>query len=41
MYDGKVVRTLAGNDLTETNLIAAALNLGSAAPAARRLEVAT
>jgi len=27
MYDGRIVRTLAGDDLNETNLVSAALNL--------------
>jgi ribose transport system ATP-binding protein len=30
MYDGAVVRTLEGAELTETNIVAASLNLDSA-----------
>jgi ribose transport system ATP-binding protein len=30
MYDGAVVRTLEGNELTETNIVASSLNLDSA-----------
>ena len=31
-YDGAVVRTLEGADITERNLVASALNIGSTAP---------
>ena len=33
MYDGRIVRTLAGDDLNETNLVSAALNLPEQAAA--------
>lgn len=36
MYDGRIVRTLAGDDLNETNLVSAALNLPE--QAAKRTE---
>jgi ribose transport system ATP-binding protein len=34
MYDGRIVRELAGAELTETNIVASALNVDAAAPAA-------
>jgi ribose transport system ATP-binding protein len=34
MYDGQIVRELAGDDLTETNIVASALNIDTAASAA-------
>src|SRR6516164_4866072 len=33
MYDGRIVRELEGDELTETNIIASALNIDAAAPA--------
>jgi ribose transport system ATP-binding protein len=33
MYDGRIVRELQGDELTETNIIASALNIDAAAPA--------
>lgn len=33
MYDGRIVRELEGSELTETNIIASALNIDAAAPA--------
>jgi ribose transport system ATP-binding protein len=30
MYDGRIVRELAGDQLTETNIIASALNIDGA-----------
>jgi ribose transport system ATP-binding protein len=30
MYDGRIVRELEGTDLTETNIIASALNVDAA-----------
>jgi hypothetical protein len=45
MYGGAVVRTLAGGQLTETNLVSAALNLPAGidetALAVRAREIAT
>ncbi|WP_439408996.1 sugar ABC transporter ATP-binding protein [Bradyrhizobium sp. DASA03076] len=32
MYDGRIVRELEGDELTETNIIASALNIGAATP---------
>ena len=32
MYDGRIVRELEGNELTETNIIASALNIDAATP---------
>ncbi|MGY3503531.1 hypothetical protein ACVWYJ_004150 [Bradyrhizobium sp. USDA 4471] len=32
MYDGRIVRELEGDDLTETNIIASALNIDGATP---------
>jgi len=34
MYDGRIVRELQGDDLTETNIIASALNIDAATPGA-------
>ncbi len=34
MYDGRIVRELAGDELTETNIVESALNIDSARPAA-------
>jgi ribose transport system ATP-binding protein len=34
MYDGRIVRELAGTDLTEHNIIASALNIDAGAAAA-------
>ena len=34
MYDGRIVRELEGAEITETNIIASALNIEAAAPAA-------
>jgi ribose transport system ATP-binding protein len=34
LYDGRVVRTLAGRDLNERNLVASALNLTATSAAA-------
>jgi len=33
MYDGRIVRELAGDELTETNIIASALNIDGSTPA--------
>jgi ribose transport system ATP-binding protein len=34
LYEGRIARELTGNDITETNIVAASLNLHAAAPAA-------
>jgi len=31
MYDGRIVRELAGDELNETNIVASSLNIGVAA----------
>jgi ribose transport system ATP-binding protein len=31
MYDGRIVRQLAGDDITETNIVASSLNIAEAA----------
>ena len=33
IYDGRIVRELAGDELNETNIVASSLNIGSALPA--------
>ena len=30
MYDGRIVRELAGDELNETNIVASSLNIGAA-----------
>jgi ribose transport system ATP-binding protein len=38
MYDGRIVRELAGDELNETNIVATSLNIGAARSSSERSE---
>ena len=38
IYDGRIVRELAGDELNETNIVASSLNIDSAIPAGAHRE---
>jgi ribose transport system ATP-binding protein len=40
MYDGRIVRELAGDDLNETNIVASSLNIEGAEAASKGRESA-